>query len=794
MELKKTLLVALATTLALGSCTDFTNGFDEKAHYYQENFVKQFGEIDPNQDWNMATRANVTVNVSNESNVQIFALNGGTYKLVGDYSKVNGSQTLGVDVLKGTEKLLVTDGFSSLITSVGGNVSFGLGTRTIHTGVYDPEEEAYDTNGNALTVTIAKDKTKIFTRDEVLKWDAVLPEIAAPSVEAKSDGLRSMEETGLCNLDKATRDFRCVSTGTFYVYPIYYITSQQNTVGIYIKEGGSIKKAPLYTIGASNGCSLEEDEMILGTYEWKYCDYGDPRNAKGLEETEEFKPAVWEGDEMKQTAQYLDLVWSHQPGSALTGFFSETADKNGKYVTAFDVLKVTPIKVEVPVGAVFGFYLENSNTCYYSQSSENSDYDYVLKYKPDGKTVDPTTTTLSTTNHACHVATFNLDGLTYVGFEDWTNEYGNSDMDLNDLMLVIEGASPSVIDEDPTSASWVLACEDLGGSFDGDYNDVVFSVEHVSGRPYATVTPLAAGGTLASYLYFDDTQLGEIHSLLGGSTATSGDYTPINVGPSRGSAGHQIRVTVPTNFSMAYCETGSAEFDAINANNMGGFYVKVAPKGSTGDTELGENSVIAAPEMGAVPAIFCIPATYTVDNDPATGKQTEYYWAWAQELNSLISINNDQYGSGAYPDFAGWVADHTQNTEWYKNPSANGKIVSERKTVRDMVTSGGDDSYNTNISCTFSSVESCTTSWGASATGQTINIPSGAVVGDKLKVVTENNKNRDFNLGSYKGSKIVGGSAKEFEITLTEEYISVGIICVVFYEENSVVSAEIIKQ
>lgn len=67
MRINKSLLAALAATLTLGSCTDFINGFDAKSHEYKVNFEKQFGEIDPNQDWSMAARTTANINLSNMS-------------------------------------------------------------------------------------------------------------------------------------------------------------------------------------------------------------------------------------------------------------------------------------------------------------------------------------------------------------------------------------------------------------------------------------------------------------------------------------------------------------------------------------------------------------------------------------------------------------------------------------------------------------------------------------------------------------------------------------------------------
>ena len=84
-----------------------------------------------------------------------------------------------------------------------------------------------------------------------------------------------------------------------------------------------------------------------------------------------------------------------------------------------------------------------------------------------------------------------------------------SDLDLNDMMFFIDsddpGMIPDVFDEDPgEEIKWIVACEDLGNLDDFDFNDVVFQVLHVSGREQAYITPLAAGGTLETYLHYVD--------------------------------------------------------------------------------------------------------------------------------------------------------------------------------------------------------------------------------------------------------------------------------------------------
>ena len=112
-----------------------------------------------------------------------------------------------------------------------------------------------------------------------------------------------------------------------------------------------------------------------------------------------------------------------------------------------------------------------------------------------------------------------IDGNYYLGFDFYahgTDIYSaNKNMDVerdwrfDDWIIKVSNAENSIIPvkklETAQPAAWILAGEDLGGGFDIDYNDVVVKVERVAGENKVKVTPLAAGGTLASYLFFNTT-------------------------------------------------------------------------------------------------------------------------------------------------------------------------------------------------------------------------------------------------------------------------------------------------
>ena len=91
-----------------------------------------------------------------------------------------------------------------------------------------------------------------------------------------------------------------------------------------------------------------------------------------------------------------------------------------------------------------------------------------------------------------------------------------------------------------------VMCEDLGSTFDFDFNDLVFDVEYTreekkvngewvpdpdgDGLWDATITLQAVGGTLPIYIKnFNGTEY-NAHELMGGTLSESGIYSPVNVG------------------------------------------------------------------------------------------------------------------------------------------------------------------------------------------------------------------------------------------------------------------------
>ena len=836
MKVKKYLsvfAVVCAGALTLAGCSDYDNGYNEAAIKFQEEFKNTFGDIDPEQDWNLAERATVTVNTQTTSNIKIYALRGNEYSIVGNYEGVNGTRMLGVDVIEGTRNLIVTDGRTAQKCAPGDVVVFNsMNTRTTH-----------ETTGGFIEVT------KLWGPVDDLGDGKTYPMYRYSTAEEAKQAVD--EKTGIVaqskvNLHRVINNFSYVSNGPFIIYPYYWYTAAGNTVGIYyydendLDENGNpkIKTVPVYTIKDNNSGEDPElyyenivnvDDGVFGIYN------GNPRRNPTQEGQPWSDGYVWPDDwtvsngvtkdhfhyntwsneantgiespyieyyfQSQMTAGTLSRkitgltpgaeyrvevqtrLWKENGGTNYPSgvdFFVERAgnkvainqdkdedgvpcyktktpynnthaivygksslkgkaDSNGELTVGFivndnsdatwlafkdlTVYKRKPeprwestngkesfgtitrgqgIKVDIPVGTKFGMYLyseyNNGNHTYYSEAElntadktnglpEDNIYGYGKKYVGSGDITDKNNWVSDSQLYPCYASTFTVEGQMFFGFEDWAYPEG-SDMDLNDVVLAVSGLTPTVINEDPTTSTWLLACEDLGGTFDRDYNDLVFKVDYISGQTTAKVTPLAAGGTLASYIFHgpesgSEQCLGEFHQLFGFEPAVSGEYEAHNVtGTSRGTEGQTVTIEVPSDWSMAYYSTNTYGTGEQSYHNMGGFEIRTLPKGSdpvsnSSSLETVTNlssgvSRIPAPDMGAAPYIICLPYSYIEANTPV-GYDTETFWAWPREFMNI---------DGCYLDFPKWVSKHNTYGTWYENKKDGAPTVDDLKIQR----------------------------------------------------------------------------------------------------------------
>ena len=667
------ILTLMAALFALASCSDFDNGYTEQQLNYIRSFREIYGDIDHTQDWNFAERASVTVTTTSPSDIKVYASCDGRYTLVAHYKGVSGTQTLAFDVVEGTSDVLVSDGQMAHKTKVGGCVEFGMGTRTVHT---TGENERGDDITVSLIpeggITLEVDGTethfpqyKSVTKDVYNVFLNELPEIGGMG----NEGYRKWT-----NFNKVENNFQYTSTGKFIIYPYYFVTTEKDEIGLYYMNGEEKVEVPIYTMAG------ELEYQPKGKEYWVAV----PGNSEEMFGNDEKVEAV------RSRGIVIDI-----PVGKVFGMYLK---QYGRYLNAippkgdpsYESLYVegkSPYDIGGKDGNENVVYESDARYTLYSHSKRNDDpYKHGYGIREEGGEVVE-----DNTLKPCYAATFEAGGQMFLAFEDWSNRYGwrpedwdkGSDFDFNDLVFAFDGAAPITIPEDEVQ-SWIISAEDLGNTYDIDYNDVVVEVQYASGQTKANIIPLAAGGTLPSEIYFDDKRLGEIHELLGGKKdEKTGLYTPINVWgktPEKKYEGSTdnpniyndlniydkgILVDVSETFSLATSRVG-VNFDKDDAPNMGGFKIKVTYPGEEGEKP---QTIQNSEETGQdnVPYVICTPKTYK----DSEGKMQHY--RWPQESIPMFPFGNfiakASYNQTPNQNFIDWVKNKKNGTEWYKHPN-----------------------------------------------------------------------------------------------------------------------------
>lgn len=413
-------------------------------------------------------------------------------------------------------------------------------------------------------------------------------------------------------------------------------------------------------------------------------------------------PALWRSEGI-----HIDVAEGTHFGMCLLEG-GETAWRGDPKTIELDMKYDDKAGYKVPDLSIFG-----DNYMFFSQSKYNTDKMHDID--------DPTKLVPSV-----HAATYNYpapNGITYqvLAFEDWYDLNSTISYDLNDVMFFISSNEPtripSVKDEDKPDPvikkyDFIIAAEDLGGTCDWDFNDMVVGVNVLStnyiaansdtedagtaSKPYkeVTVTPLASGGTLPIYLMYrgkvstsaDDYEssiLGdyligrEFHSWLSGGASSS--LTPLNVGATASMKGEPITFHVP---DSEYTLSMHSKYSATdNSNNMGGFWVLVINHNDNPFTPTiidgnGLNIQTDIPDGKGITKIEAPDENKNIGNIAPQMICIGHEWLWPREGKMIHNAYPTTRGIG----FEGWVKDSqgAANGSWYGSGKYDESLVTTR--------------------------------------------------------------------------------------------------------------------
>lgn len=226
-----------------------------------------------------------------------------------------------------------------------------------------------------------------------------------------------------------------------------------------------------------------------------------------------------------------------ETGQTLMDFTVEDGYKwqGNKRVPKYKTVSVEPqniifphYEVTIPANTYWGIYLETKKD---QNTSERVKWYSVANF--NYKNTEP-------------AGNINLGGNTYLCFEDApvkgamdgqrVDGFQGYDKDYNDICLLI---TPRPIESSFSVDEVRVMCEDLGGTFDWDFNDIVYDIkitQHLYNdkNATATITLQSVGGTLPIYInYPNQKDYGEIHTMLGQKADEDGLFEPVLTGQAK---------------------------------------------------------------------------------------------------------------------------------------------------------------------------------------------------------------------------------------------------------------------
>lgn len=673
--------------MAVG-CQDYDAGVtlaEINAQKYARNFEKVFGKIDPEQDWSMAAYVKAVVTGMEDGTIELLYSDpiAGKPVLIAKRPVVNGEADFNFNVVKGTKRI-----FARIKNAK------GYYTLNRYFGIFDNEvyiaNESTRAGGNTFTGTSRVTKEAASTLDcpQLINWtkkdDFYLEESYKAAAEDYIDGYYADNTHHQSITGKS--DF--YHTGTFTnIYwlnnvistederPWWYVSEiapffsevdgmpacfdeAVNHIKL-MKEGSNpkLEKDLVFEIGEGGG-PFYLDYFFEGTdfvndFGYFYVEKG---QAMPTRETFMSWPKfVLVNDFAHNTAEQTrvnsttSIDWnllgiqgnyvSDTPGTGIAGIdFSQSKWDNKVVGTRLPLTYFGPDGTnetgtyDFPEGTKIGiFFIGRSN------DRDNMIITSISKLNQD------------LYNETPHAASFQIGDKVVFAMEDM---YCGGDKDVNDAMFIANGNFkkefiPNIIPTvEPEGQTWIMACEDLGGSFDYDFNDLVFGLRVTDlgdNTSNLDLIPLAAGGTLDAKVEYDGTIFGEIHNLVKSGAPTT---VPINVTPGQTAVkGQTVRLA-------------SGIPSSTNIKTIAGQVKIIVTKGedTTNNNEEGTNK-------------YNIGYKYNEENPDATDVAPQVLllpagWEWPSESKLITEI---------YPNFKNWVADATDpESQTWVNTKADG--------------------------------------------------------------------------------------------------------------------------
>ena len=303
--MRKVLVLATACLL-MTSCVIDKREMVSAEDQYNKEFVKLFGETDPNHTWSMVENKKVEVNLAKPSDVKVYVKAGKDYHLAADYQDVSGSQQLSFDAPMGCEDVYVT---------VDGVPYQAAGSRTS----IIPE-------GNSIITVGSESNYKVYKYGEIKGFfddKEKLPE--------RQDNTKKVIMDYIAKAEKG-------STYTFY--PLFWNAHFSHTFGLYYYEGKTKYEVDFYEDKEGDelqyyNASASKWENVTDNYVFSYI------KNKGFEDDNNvLRCKPYTINFQNGTEEFGFYVNVYESGSLRAKYYSNPALNSGNSMSSFAYLEV----------------------------------------------------------------------------------------------------------------------------------------------------------------------------------------------------------------------------------------------------------------------------------------------------------------------------------------------------------------------------------------------------------------------------------------------------------------------
>ena len=622
---KTTLLLASATLATISlttSCSDYDNGFDEAMIRYNQNFIDRFGNIDPNQDWNLVRQLA-------EKN------GGGKTTRAYDYGDITENENAPERNLwpKYREGTTETDKKYLMNLEIPG---FPDSKGTFY----------YEKNGaNVYAQTAPVDEVNPIgdvTDEEIIyvsQWFRTHRYPQSLKAEWRNFFLQDISHD--CDREISEDGSTCDAGKRIIERPIY-----------------SYNGSP---IGTSDNPKYPMNQLISKTLNggWNHLynfNYDSGNHLQNYETAPRFTDFSSEG-----TASITNYATTdgYQPTARTIQLYIGIGTDDFAYYGSFDSQwhrKYVLVHLQFTIKQSGGLCKIHNDNC-----AEHSYDGYYLGF--DYESYEELYDTNGDLDKYLY---FPRDGF----YSNWIVKISHTSWGEKEEETTTDDPNPDEDEEDPVPAHTIkdqglIVCEDLGDC-DFDFNDVVLKVQHIheeGKKDQLRITAMAAGGALPSNIFYKDKEVevgenktSEIHKLLNREAPHI-----INAGEEFGQEGRIWYIPIDDT-DLKNLE----EENATTPNKYPGFATYAFDKGfirvkvnnekwieSVNSEYKDVGSTYTDKRAEKVPQMMFLPVSFL----------------WPRETIGI----DEAYGK----EFASWVS-NAENTGWYKRSHANINLVTQR--------------------------------------------------------------------------------------------------------------------